>query len=400
MLHFEYKAVKNDGTKVQGLIEAKDQESAVKLLREKKLLVVEIKDQKKSFNYRLLVKFFGVNGDDIVIFTRQLATMIGSGLLIVNALQLLRKRARPAMAEVIDDVSSSVEGGDSLYKALSKHPSVFSPIYLALVKAGEMAGVLDEVLNRLAINLERDRDFKAKVKASMLYPAIVMMAMAVVAIIMVFYVIPKISSLYDEFEAELPLMTEIVLGTAEFIRSKWYIFLIGLVAGIGFLISLLRTEEGKRKIDEYILKIPYLGELQHKIISANIIRTLALLVKSGVSIVESLNVVALAADNYMYEHSILSSVKNVEKGMTLAVSFAQEGVFPEMVVQMINVGEETGKLDDMLDRIAQQFTKDSLLALKALTSVIEPAMIIVLGIGVGIMVISIIVPIYNLTSQF
>ncbi|MGI5827471.1 MAG: type II secretion system F family protein [Patescibacteria group bacterium] len=400
MLHFEYKAVKNDGTKVQGLIEAKDQESAVKLLREKKLLVVEIKDQKKSFNYRLLVKFFGVNGDDIVIFTRQLATMIGSGLPIVNALQLLRKRARPAMAEVIDDVSSSVEGGDSLYKALSKHPSFFSPIYLALVKAGEMAGVLDEVLNRLAINLERDRDFKAKVKASMLYPAIVMMAMVVVAIIMVFYVIPKISSLYDEFEAELPLMTEIVLGTAEFIRSKWYIFLIGLVAGIGFLISLLRTEEGKRKIDEYILKIPYLGELQHKIISANIIRTLALLVKSGVSIVESLNVVALAADNYMYEHSILSSAKNVEKGMTLAVSFAQEGVFPEMVVQMINVGEETGKLDDMLDRIAQQFTKDSLLALKALTSAIEPAMIIVLGIGVGIMVISIIVPIYNLTSQF
>jgi type IV pilus assembly protein PilC len=400
MLHFQYKAVKNDGTRVEGVIEAKDKEAAVKVLREKGLLVVQLNDQNKSLEYRLLVKLFGIRGDDIVMFTRQLATMINSGLPIINALQLLRKRARPAMAEIIDDISSSVEGGDSLHKALSKHPNVFSPIYLSLVKAGEMAGVLDVVLERLSINLERERDFKAKVKSAMLYPVIVVVAMVIVAIIMVFFVIPQISSLYKEFDADLPFMTEIVLGTSEFIKNQWYIFLAMVAGGLGLLISALRTEEGKKKVDEYILKIPYLGELQHKVISANVIRTLAILVKSGVSIVESLDVVSLAADNYMYETSIVNAAKNVEKGMTLAVSFAQEGVFPEVVVQMINVGEETGKLDDMLERIANQFTKDSLMALKALASAIEPTMIIVLGIGVGIMVISIIVPIYNLTSQF
>jgi len=400
MKHFEYKAVKNDGSKVQGVVEAKDQESAVKILREKSLLVISLKDQQRSFQYQFLVKIFKAREDDIITFTRQLATMVASGLPILSALQLLRRRARPAMAQIIDEVTSGVEGGDSLYKAMSSHADVFSPIYLSLVKAGELAGVLDEVLNRLAINLEQARDFKSKVKASMLYPAIVIVAMFVVGLIMIFFVMPQISTLYEEFDAELPLLTEVVLGTSAFIRNQWYIFFLALGGIIFWFITWIKTTHGRRKLDEILLKIPYLGELQHKIISANIIRTLSLLVKSGVSIVESLNVVSDAADNYMYRKCVMNASKNVEKGMSLAVSFAKEGVFPEVVVQMINVGEETGKLDEMLDRIAKQFTKDSLLALKALTSAIEPAMIIVLGIGVGIMVISIIVPIYNLTSQF
>lgn len=400
MQQFIYKAVTQDGKRIQGSVEAKDKENAVNILREKKLIITELFDQNKSLKHKILVSFFKVSFNDIVGFTRQLSTMVSSGLPIIKSLQMLRKKANPSMAQVIDDISSSVEGGDSLYKAMSKHPKVFSEIYLALVQAGELGGVLDQVLDRLAITIEQQKDFRSKVKSSMLYPIIVFMAMIAVSIVMVFFVMPQISSLYEDFQKDLPVMTEIVLGVSKFIREKWYFFLI-IIFGIGGgFILWMKSKEGKKKMDRFILEIPYVGELQHKIISADVIRTLALLVKSGVSIVEALNVVSKVSSNSVYQEGIENASENVEKGITLAASFAQENIFPEIVIQMMSVGEETGKLDDMLDRIAKQFTKESLLALKSLVSAIEPAMIIVMGIGVGILVISIIVPIYNLTSSF
>jgi type IV pilus assembly protein PilC len=400
MLHFLYKAVTKEGKHVHGVVEAKDEMAAKNVLRDRELLVIGIENENASLKYKLLKRVSKVKHNDVVIFTRQFATMISSGLPILKSLNILRKRAKPAMADVIDNINSSIEAGDSLHVALSNFPEVFSTTYLSLVKAGEVGGLLDQVLDRLAINMEQERDFRNKVKSSMIYPVIVIVAMLVVGIIMVFFVLPQISSLYDEFDAELPLMTEIVLGTADFIRTKWYFFVLIMVGIVGGFIAWVKSKEGEKKFDQITLKIPYIGILQHKIISANVIRTLSLLIKSGVSIVESLEVVTTVASNNVYNEMIANASDNVEKGVSMAVAFSREEVFPEAVIQMMSVGEETGKLDDMLSRIAKQFSKDSLLALKSLAMAIEPAMIIVLGVGVAILMLSIIVPIYNLTSQF
>ncbi len=400
MKHFLYKAVTENGQKIQGMVEAKNKDNAVTILREKKLLITSLSDQQDNFQYKLFSSFFKVNEGDIASFTRQFATMVKSGLPMITALQLLRNRSKPAMAELIDDISASVEGGESLYKALSKHNGTFSSIYLALIRASEMAGALDKVMDKLARTMEKEQDFKAKVKSALLYPAIVMVAMVVVGLIMIFFVIPKLSSLYEEFNADLPLLTQIVLGTTNFIRSYWYIIFGFMVAVVAGFIAWLRTPMGKDLADTYILRIPYIGQLQHKIISTNIIGTLALLINSGVSIVESLNVVAQAAGNNVYTRGMTNAAQSVEKGMPLSASLSKEDFFPDYVVQMVAVGEETGKLDEMLERISRQYEKESLLALKALAAAVEPLMIIILGIGVGILVISIVVPIYNLTSQF
>ncbi|NMC35915.1 type II secretion system F family protein [Candidatus Beckwithbacteria bacterium] len=397
---FLYQAVKEDGERLQGVVEARTKQQAVDILRGKRLLITSLEDQESKMQYQLSMRLSHVSQTDIIHFTRQFASMIDAGLPMTSALQLLQKKTKPAMSKVISDVSAGIEGGQTLYKSMQSHPEVFTPLYLSLVKAGEMAGVLGEVLTRLAESMENQREFTSKVKSSMMYPAIVTLAMIGVGIIMVFFVMPKMSSLYEEFDADLPIMTSIVLGVSEFIRVKWYFFLIIIASLVAGAVWWLKSPEGKKQFDQVTLKIPYIGELLDKVISTTVISTLALLIKSGVSIVDSLGVVSQISSNSVYRNGIEKATTTVEKGMTLSSSFAREAFFPDAVIQMMSVGEETGRLDEMLDRIASQYEKDSLLALKALTSAIEPAMIVILGIGVGVMVISIIVPIYNLTSQF
>ena len=399
MKQFKYNAVDPNGKKIQGLVEANDKPSAVSVLHGKGLLVTKLYGMDESIVYQFNLRFSSVSGSDLVYFTRQFATMIHSGLSIISALNILQKKAKPALARVIDDIIASIEGGETLYQALSQHVDVFSPLYISLVKAGELSGSLSDVMLSLAANLERDRQFRAKVKGAMLYPTIMFFAMIVVAIVMIFFVMPKVTELYNEFDAELPFMTEIILSVSSWIRSFWYVFLIAIVGLVAGFARILNTSQGRDAFDRYILQIPYWGELQHKIISTNIVRTLALLIRSGVSIVEALEIVSNIASNIQYKRGIRNASSNVEKGVTLSSSLAAESFFPEMVIQMIAVGEETGKLDNMLDRVADQFQNDSISALKALTSAIEPTMIIVLGLGVGVLVFAIIMPIYNLTSQ-
>jgi len=400
MKQFQYQAIDLNGQRTQGIVEAKDASYAAKVLKDRNLIITYLDDPKQGVIYYINSKLSHITSRDVIAFTRQLAAMLNAGLPITKSLDLIKKQVKPAMEKIIDSIQSSVEGGQSLYDALLVYDEIFSPLYLSLVRAGELAGVLGTVLDQLSNNMQRSEDFKAKVKSAMLYPAIVLVAMFIVSLIMVFFVMPQMAQLYSEFEADLPLTTSLMINGSEFIRIHWYLLIL-LIAALGAtIIYFIKSDNGKTYFDTNILKLPIIGQLQHKIISTNVIRTLALLNNAGVSIVESLEIVSKAAGNRVYEKGIIEASKKVEKGVSLGVSFGVLDLFPEMIIQMMTVGEETGKLAEMLEKAAVQFEKETLMSLKSLTSAIEPTLIIVLGIVVGFMVISIIMPIYGLTQSF
>jgi len=400
MKHFEYQAVTKEGQRVKGVVEAKSEEKAAEVIRNKGMIVTKMSDQDDNFSFQIMSRFSRIRFAEMVMFTRQLATMINSGLPIITALNLINKKVSVALKKVVNEIINQVEGGSSLYNSMVVFPDVFSDVYLALVKSGEVAGILDEVLDRLADTMEKQHEFRQKVKGAMIYPIIVTFIMIIAAGIMVFFIIPQIADLYTQFEADLPLFTEIVISVSMFIKNQWYIFALMFVGAIFGIMYFKKTDEGKKLFDEYILKVPLVGELQHKIISTSVMNTLALLVKSGVSIVESLEIVAAGANNDVYRKGILNASVAVEKGMSISAAFSNEDVFPEMIIQMMSVGEETGKLDDMLLRISEQYRKDSEAALDAVTKAIEPVLMVFMGVGVFILVIAVIVPIFNLTAAF
>ena len=400
MKQFQYQAIDLNGQRTQGIVEAKDASYAAKVLKDRNLIITYLDDPKQGVIYYINSKLSHITSRDVIAFTHQLAAMLNAGLPITKSLDLIKKQVKPAMEKIIDSIQSSVEGGQSLYDALLVHDEIFSPLYLSLVRAGELAGVLGTVLDQITINMQRSEDFKAKVKSAMLYPAIVLVAMFIVSLIMVFFVMPQMAQLYSEFEADLPLTTSIMINGSEFIRTHWYLLFLLIAAFVATIMYFVKSEDGKNYFDTNILKLPIIGQLQHKIISTNVIRTLALLNNAGVSIVESLEIVSKAAGNQVYEKGIIEVSKKVEKGVSLGVSFGVLDLFPEMIIQMMVVGEETGKLAEMMEKAAVQFEKEALMSLKSLTSAIEPTLIIVLGVAVGFMVISIIMPIYGLTQSF
>jgi len=400
MKKFVYKARNQQGRERKGIVEAVGEREAVMALRQRELIVVEMHELGANLWYKFLVLISRVSFSDVVNFTRQLSTMITAGLPITESLSLLQDQAAPAMSKVVSEILHDVQGGTSLRKALGKHPRVFSPIYLALIKSGEAAGVLDEVLEKLADNLERQQQFRSKVKGAMIYPAIILVGMVVVTIIMMVFVIPKMLDMYQEFGAELPVTTQILIDLVNFFQKFWYFLLIGLAGGIYGLRLWYKTPTGREKIDRLLLKAPIIGVLQQKIILSDVTRTLGMLVGSGVSIIQSLEIVSRAANNVIYEAALRKTAKSVEKGLPLGATIGRHKFFPPIMAQMIAVGEETGKLDEVLARVSIYFERESEEALKALTAFIEPIMMIILGIGVGFLMIAIIMPIYNLTASF
>lgn len=401
MKRFYYKAKDNKGSLVTGEVEATSESYAAKLVRQRGLILISIKLKRgsplsflKSFRERITT-------GDIATFTRQLATMVNAGLPITEALVILRSQTKGSMQKMVSQILADVEGGESLSSALAKHPKVFTPTYIALVKSGEVGGVMDKVLVRLADTLEQQQEFKGKVKGALIYPAIIVVGMFIVGVIMMVFVIPRLTSLYSEFNAELPLPTKILIGISDFLIRFWPFFLSlgGLVA---YGLSLYRkTPRGRRKTDEIIFKIPIIGELQRQVILTELTRTLSLMVGAGVSILEGLNITAGVVGNRVISDALLDTAKQVEKGFPVAFAFAKHPeAFPYILSQMVAVGEETGKMDEVLEKISHVFEVESNQKIKGLTAAIEPLVMVFLGLGVGFLVIAIILPIYNLTSQF
>lgn len=401
MKRFVYKAKSSTGETVSGRVEAGDVHQAAKLVREKNLIVYKLSPERE--NPLTVIRRFSerVTLSDVASLTRQLSTMITAGLPITDALIIIRTQSKTSLGEVVGQILSDVEGGSSLANALGKHPKVFSPVYVSLVRAGEEGGVLDEVLSRLADNLEKQREFRSKVKGALIYPAIVVVGMVAVGAIMMVFVVPRMTSLYDEFEAELPLATRILISVSDLSQRFFWLALLALGAAVWLFLGFSKTPAGRKKLDAWKFKIPIAGKLQRQIILAEFTRTLGLLVGAGVSILEALKVVSGVVGNVIVSEGIDKAAEQVEKGFPLAYTLAREQeIFPPMLSQMLAVGEETGKLDEVLTKISHVFEQESEETVKGLTAAIEPLIMITLGIGVAFLVIAIIMPIYNLTSQF
>jgi type IV pilus assembly protein PilC len=400
MKRYKYKAKDSDGNAVQGEVEASTKQAAAKLVRGRGLVVISLKPA-SSIQLDIIKRFTNrITSGDVATFTRQLATMINAGLPLTESLLILRSQVKGSMQKIVGQILADVEEGESLSSSMKKYPEAFSKTYIALIKSGEVGGVLDEVLVRLADNLEKQQEFKGKVKGALIYPAIVIAGMFIVALVMLIFVIPQLTSLYDQFDAELPLVTKILIGVSDFMQFFWP-FLILLIGGGFYGYNAYRqTENGRRKTDELLFKIPIMGDLQKQIILTDLTRTMSLMVGSGVSILEGLTISSEVVGNRVISDALEDAADLVEKGFPVAFAFSKHPeAFPFILSQMVAVGEETGKMDEVLIKVSHVFEVESEQKVKALTSSVEPIILLFLGVGVAFLVVAIILPIYNLTTS-
>lgn len=401
MKTFDYLAKDASGKSITGKVEAKDALTAARLIRERNLVPIKITPERETPLTLINKVQSRVRFKDLVTFTRQFATMITAGLPLTDALVILRNQSSPGMRQVAGEILLDIQSGTSLASAMKKHPTVFSEVYIALIAAGETGGVLDNVLLRLAENLEKEQEFKSKVKGAMIYPIIVVIGMFIVAAIMMIFVVPRMVAIYKDFGADLPAATKLLIAISDITSGFWWIFALVVAGAVWFYWIFKNTPGGARKIDSWKLRIPILGKLLEQIILTELARTLGLLVGAGVSLLEGLKVVSGVVGNKIYSEGIDGAAKEVEKGFPLATALAQQPeIFPPVLTQMLAVGEETGNMAEVLEKTAHIFEIESEQSVKTLTAAIEPLIMVFLGIGVGFLVIAIVLPIYNLTGQF
>ncbi len=400
-MEYTYRAKNKEGKTIKGVVEAEGEERAVSLLKDRGYFVISLKEGAGiGLDLEKLNPIKKVSRDEVVIFTRQLSTMINAGLSLNDALFSLKEQVSPKFAEIIDEVLRRVESGKSLGESLSGWPDIFSHIYVASVKSGEAAGVLDKVLSRLADDQEEEKAFRNNVKGALIYPIIVMVMMVIVGAIVMIFVVPKMLSLYTELDADLPAATKALMAISDFVVKAWWLVL-ALIGGLIYLfIKFRNTDQGARKIDEIILRLPIIGALQEKTILANMSRTLGLLLGTGLSLVEALDIIANSVGNLVFRDAIKQCARGVEKGRSLSGMMANFSVFPPILYQMVAVGEGTGKIDESLEKVSSFFKGEAETAVKGLTTALGPIIMIVLGVGVMFLVVAVLMPIYNLTSSF
>lgn len=402
MPEFAYKARGAGGAVTEGAFEAPDQKTAMDRLRAQKLIVLEINERQPGL-LDALQKYNPfrpkVGSKDIVLFSRQLSTLVSAGVALVAGLNILSDQIEsPPFKEVVIKVKEDIESGLSIAEAMKKHPSAFSELYVAMIKAGEVGGILDTILERLSAYLEATEELKHKVKGAMMYPAVVCTIATAVTVFLLVGVIPTFKEIFSSFGAELPLPTRIVVGISEALQVYWYVFLGVPAAGFYALRKWTQTENGKRIFDTQVLKLPLFGPLLRKVAVAKFTRTLGTLVKSGVPILQALETVAQTSGNKVIEKAIMDARESIREGERISEPLKKSGVFPPMVVQMIAVGEETGNLDVMLSKIADFYDQEVDVAVKGLTSMIEPIVIVVMGVVIGGIVIAMFIPMFELGS--
>ncbi len=397
---FSYKAIKNNKF-FSKKIEADSENAVVSYLRKNGYFPIEINPVHRTEISVVNSIFNRVSFNDIVNFTRQFAIMLNAGLTIVDALDILKNQIKKErLRKLIEDIDNKIKSGVALSKALEEHPNYFSNLYISLIRSGEASGKIDEILLKLADNLEKQQDFRRKTKGAFIYPLVVVSAMIIVMFVMVTFVIPKMLELYKNFDVELPWTTQVLISVSSF-TSKFWLLIIGFAVGLVILINrYLKTKQGKYLFDSIILKIPLFNRVVRMEALVDSTRTLSILIGAGVSILDALKIIVETTSNSLYQESFQEIYGKVEKGQSLGGALESEGIFPPILVQMTIVGENTGHLDDTLARISHYFEEESTAAIKAMTTLIEPAILIVLGFSVAFLVLSIITPIYKLTSSF
>ncbi|MBU1110910.1 type II secretion system F family protein [Patescibacteria group bacterium] len=401
MKNFKYSSVTPDGSRQQGEITAPNKEQAVNQLRKKELVVTDIAEKRQLSLSVYLHNAQKVSTIDIVIFTRQLAVMLDAGIPIVQALRALGEQVHTDyFAEVIHSIAEEVESGSSLHKAMLRQENVFKELYLSLVNAGEKSGNLVAVLRRLAETLQRENTFKSKVKGAMIYPLVIICVMLAVIVLMFVFVIPQLQTLYDELGADLPTTTKVLLAVSDATVSYWWLFLIIIMVGMFFLRRAINTEQGQEAKSKVILKLPIFGMLTKQMELTSFTRTLSMLISSGLPILDALDISKKTMNNRVFQNGVDTAAQAVEQGGSLGEEIYRNKNFPSMLAEMVRVGEQTGKLDDVLNDLAQYFESEALRTVDNLSSLLEPVVMVILGVGVGFLVISLILPIYSLTSQF
>jgi len=378
----------------KGDISLGSKDEVISYLHRQKMIPVSVREKPKQLN---ITFGSGVKTRDIVIFTRQFATMINAGLPLVQSLDIMAEQTEnEQLRGVIRDVLYDVESGNTLADALDKHPKVFTKLYVNMVAAGEAGGILDIILLRLATFLEKNDALIRKIKGAMIYPAVIFGVAAAAVLVLLIFVIPTFQNMFASAGVPLPLPTQIVISASQFLQDFWWMLIIGLVATVFLVRAYYATDQGELMIDKLLLNLPILGDLQRKAAVARFTRTLGTLVSSGVSILEGLEITAKTAGNRVIHDAVMSSRSSIAGGETISGPLKESGVFPPMVVQMINVGEQTGGLDEMLTKIADFYDEEVDAAVSALLSAMEPLMIVVLGVVVGGMIVAMYLPIFDM----
>jgi type IV pilus assembly protein PilC len=393
MATFTYTARALNGQLKSATIEAKSREDVVQQLRKQKLTVVKVDEQaKKKTGGKIPMR-------DIVIFTRQFATMINAGLPLVQALDILAKQSdNKTLKEVTRQVVFDVESGHTVADALRKHPKAFSDLYVNMVAAGEAGGILDTILMRLAVFLEKNDALVRKVKGAMIYPGVILSVAVIAIAVLLLFVIPVFEEMFSSVGMALPMPTRVVIGLSKALKSYWWAMGGGII-GMGFMLKrYYGTSNGKRRIDGALLKFPVLGDVLRKSAVSRFTRTLGTLISSGVSILEGLEITAKTAGNRIIQDAIMESRASIAGGESIAAPLQKSQVFPPMVISMIAVGEQTGGLDEMLSKIADFYDEEVDAAVSGLLAMMEPVMIVFLGVVVGGMVVSMYLPIFDMMN--
>jgi type IV pilus assembly protein PilC len=391
---FAYSARNATGEILSGEIELPSRDEVVGFLHRQRLRPVSVNTKSKEIN---IVLGSGVKTREVVIFTRQFATMINSGLPLVQSLTILAEQTENKIfASKITEVLNDIQSGQTLADAMRKHPKIFTELYVNMVAAGEAGGILDTILLRLAVFLEKNDALVRKIKSAMTYPAVMLFVVIACTTLLLWKVVPVFAGIFIDAGLELPLPTRAVLAASAFLQSYLWIIILGV---IGFSFALRRyykTDSGQLVIDKFLLNMPVLGVMLRKSAVSRFTRTLGTLVSSGVSILEGLQITARTAGNRVIHDAVMASRASIAGGATIAEPLKTSGVFPPMVVQMINVGEQTGGLDEMLSKIADFYDDEVDAAVSALTSILEPIMIVVMGVVIGGMVVAMYMPMFDM----
>jgi type IV pilus assembly protein PilC len=386
-----------NGQILKGQLDVASKDDVVKHIKQQKMMMVNIREQPKQISFSLKRK--GVATRDIVIFTRQFATMINAGLPLVQSLDILAKQTEnPALAEVTRQVVYDVESGHTLADAFSKHPKAFTDLYVNMVAAGEAGGILDTILLRLATFLEKNDALMRKVKGAMVYPGVIFTVAAVAVAVLLIFVIPTFQAMFASVNLELPLPTRIVIGASQLLINYWWVILAVIGLAIFGIRRYYATDDGRKRIDQMLLNAPVLGDMLRKSAVSRFTRTLGTLISSGVSILDGLEITAKTAGNRVIHDAVMASRQSIAGGETIAAPLEKSKVFPPMVISMIAVGEQTGGLDEMLSKIADFYDDEVDVAVSALLSLMEPIMIVVLGVIVGGMVVAMYLPIFDMVN--
>jgi type IV pilus assembly protein PilC len=397
---FKYWARTDEGKQVKGTIDAKDEEAVAEILHDKGLVIVNIKDT-FDFNLEKLneINVGGVPLKDKVVFMRQMATMVSSGLPLTRALEIMEIQAtNPLFRNVISAVKNGVESGQGLAESFRAQEEIFDDITLNLIEAGESSGKLDEILLKLATELEEKKSLGSKLRSALIYPAIILLVIVAVILLLMFVLVPAMSEIYAEFDAELPWTTTFLIDMSDFVTQYWWVILLVLAILVIGGKAYFDTEKGKRVLDKILLHIPVVKDVITKTQIAQFTRIMSLLLSSGLSILQALDLSANSLSNSLFKDVILDAKDEVEKGGSLTVPIARSQYYPLLVSSMIAVGEETGNLDVVLEKVAEYFKAEVDEATQNLSSVLEPIFLILMGGTIGFIAMAIYMPMFELSS--